>query len=301
MGKTKLERMVRNMVISAVRSAAPLVNAIPEQCKACGSKRIVRYGYYQDVQRWKCKDCQRTFIHNEAPLGMKTSVVQIASALSMYYEGMSLNAIRRHLEQTYRNYPSDSTVYEWIVRYTKIAIEAAKDYKPDVGSVWLADETVLKIGGEKIWFWDLIDHRTRFLLASHMSITRTTRDAHTLMERASKRANKVPRVVITDKLQAYLDGIEIAFGAETKHIAAKGLTAKTSTNLIERMQGTIKARTKVMRGLKQRKTAKLIMDGFLVHYNFFRPHEGIGNLTPASKAGIKFPFKNWLDVVRKAS
>jgi len=230
---------------------------------------------------------------------MKTSTVQIASALSMYYEGMSLNAIRRHLEQTYRNYPSDSTVYEWIVRYTKVAIEAAKGYKPNVGSVWLADETVLKIGGEKIWFWDIIDQRTRFLLASHMSLTRTTRDAHTLMERASQRANKVPRVVITDKLAAYLDGIEIAFGAETKHIAAKGLTAKTSTNLIERMQGTIKARTKVMRGLKQRKTAKLIMGGFLVHYNFFRPHEGIGNLTPASKAGIKFPFRNWLDIVSK--
>jgi len=298
MGKTKLGRIFRDMVIKAVRSVAPIVNTIPEQCKACGSKQIVRFGYYQGVQRWRCRDCKRTFVQSDAPFGMKTSTVQIASALSMFYEGMSLNAIRRHLEQTYNNYPSDSTVYEWIVRYTKIAIEAAKDYKPSVGSVWLADETVLKIGGEKIWFWDLIDHRTRFLLASHMSITRTTRDAHILMERASQRANKVPRIVITDKLAAYLDGIEIAFGAETKHIAAKGLTAKTSTNLIERMQGTIKARTKVMRGLKQRKTAKLIMDGFLVHYNFFRPHEGIGNFTPASKAGIKFPFRNWLDVVR---
>jgi len=170
MSKKKLERMFRDMVISAVRSAAPLVNAIPEQCKACGSKHIVRYGYYQDVQRWKCKNCQRTFIHNEAPLGMKTSTVQIASALSAYYEGMSLNAIRRHLDQTYNNYPSDSTVYEWIVRYTKVAIEVAKDYKPNVGSVWFADETVLKVGGEKIWFWDIIDHKTRFLIASHSEV-----------------------------------------------------------------------------------------------------------------------------------
>jgi len=287
------------MVVKAVRSVAPIVNTIPEQCKACGSKRIVRFGHYQGVQRWRCRDCQKTFVQSDAPFGMKTSTVQIASALSMYYEGMSLNAIRRHLEQTYRNYPSDSTVYEWVVHYTKIAIEATRDYKPNVGSVWLADETVLKIGGEKIWFWDLIDHRTRFLLASHMSITRTTQDARILMERASKRANKVPRIVITDKLAAYLDGIEIAFGAGTTHIAAKGLTAKTSTNLIERMQGTIKARTKVMRGLKQRRTAKLFMDGFLVHYNFFRPHSGIGDFTPAEKAGIRFPYRNWLDVVKK--
>jgi len=52
-----------------------------------------------------------------------------------------------------------------------------------------------------------------------------------------------------------------------------------------------------MRGLKTRKSAKLITDGWLVHYNFFRKHEALGDKTPAEKAGVKFPFKNWLDVV----
>ena len=84
----------------------------------------------------------------------------------MFYEGMSLNAIRRHLEQTYKNYPSDSIVYEWIIRFTKVAIKNVKDYKPNVGNIWLSDETVLKIEGDKLWFWDIIDDKTRFLLAS---------------------------------------------------------------------------------------------------------------------------------------
>ena len=102
----------------------------------------------------------------------------------------------------------------------------------------------------------------------------------------------------TDKLQAYLDGIELAFGADTKHLPAKRLTAIPGTQIIERFHGTLKARTKVMRGLKKRDTAKLIMDGWLVHYNFFRPHETLKGKTPAQKAGIRFPFKNWLDVVK---
>lgn len=229
---------------------------------------------------------------------MKPPVIQIASALSMFYEGTPINGIRRNLEQTYRNYPSKSTVYEWVVKYTKIAIKIAKDYKPIVGDIFVADETVLKIEGQNTWFWDIIDDKTRFLLASHISLTRTIRDAKTLMERASDRAGKTPKVVITDKLLAYLDGIELAFGAETKHIPAKGLTGKK--NIIERFHGTLKARTKVMKGLQTRKSAKLFTDGWLVHYNFFRPHEGIGNLTPASKAGTKFPFRDWLDIVRKA-
>lgn len=272
----------------------------PEQCKFCGSKRIVRYGHYQNVQRWYCKDCKRKFVDNDAPPKMKTPAVQIASALSTFYEGMSLNAIRRHLEQTYKNYPSDSTVYAWIVKYTKIAVAEAKKYTPIVGDTWVADETVLKIQGN-IWFWDIIDSKTRYLLASHLSTSRTTHDARVLMARAAQRAEKAPKVVITDKLQAYLDGIELNFGAETKHIAAKGLTAQTNTNLIERFHGTLKARTKVMRGMKKRETAKLIMDGWLVHYNFFRPHEGLRNKTPAEKALIRFPFSNWLDVVTKGA
>ncbi len=70
-----------------------------------------------------------------------------------------------------------------------------------------------------------------------------------------------------------------------------------NTNLIERFHGTLKARIKVMRGLKKPETALEILDGWLVHYNFFRPHESLGDTTPAEKAGIKFPFKNWLDVV----
>ena len=80
----------------------------------------------------------------------------------------------------------------------------------------------MKIGGKKYWFWDLIDTKTRFLLASHMSTNRTTPHAKTLVEKASKRAGKTPKVIITDKLWAYLDGIELAFGADTKHVQSKG-------------------------------------------------------------------------------
>ncbi|MCI2425224.1 transposase, partial [Candidatus Acetothermia bacterium] len=58
----------------------------------------------------------------------------------------------------------------------------------------------------------------------------------------------------------------------------------------------------MMKGLKTRKSARLILDGWLVFYNFLRPHEALknkqGNLTPAEKAGIRFPFRNWLDIVK---
>jgi len=188
--KRKTRKVLGDIMVTVARRIGEAVSTIPERCKFCGSRRIVRYGHYQHVQRWWCKDCKRKFVHNDALPRMKTPIIQVASSLSMFYEGMSLHGIRRNLEQTYRNYPSNSTIYEWVVRFTKLAVKLAKDYKPNVGDTWVADETVLKIEGQNVWFWDIIDDRTRFLLASHMSLTRTTRDARILVERAARRANK---------------------------------------------------------------------------------------------------------------
>jgi transposase-like protein len=275
----------------------------PRSCKYCGSSNVVRFGHSKQKQRLLCRDCGRTFMDSDTVAGMKTPTMQVASALSMYFGGMSLNAIRRHLDQQYNNRPSDSTIYEWIKRFTKVAIKESMSYTPKVGDVWIADETVLKIGGQKVWFWDIIDAKTRFLLASHMSTKRTTANALTLMKLAEQRAGKVPQLVFTDKLQAYTDGIELAWGADAKHIPSKGFVAPMNTNIIERFHGSLKDRTKVMRGLKRQETAEMLMDGWLVHYNFFRPHESLKDHTPAEKASIKFPLQNWLDVVnyRKAS
>lgn len=65
---------------------------------------------------------------------------------------------------------------------------------------------MLDIDGKKIWFWDIIDADTRYLLASYISEKgRTTKDAQKLMSLAAKRAGKTPKLVITDKLNAYLD------------------------------------------------------------------------------------------------
>jgi transposase InsO family protein len=109
------------------------------------------------------------------------------------------------------------------------------------------------------------------------------------MEQAYQRTGKLPRVIYTDSLRAYLDGIELTFGADTIHRQSSPFNIENNTNLIERFHGTLKARTKVMRGLKDIKSAKLITDGWLLHYNFLRPHESLGGKTPAEIAGVKYP------------
>jgi putative transposase len=266
-------------------------------CKYCGSKHVRKYGLYKGVQRYFCNDCGSKFKNDDTTFHMKTDANLVSSALNMYYEGMPIKPIRRHLLQEHQHAPSTATIYEWIQKYTQYAIDSAKGYHPQVGNKWIADETVLNIDGQDLWLWDIIDDKTRFLLATRLSRSRTTRDAQILIDRAVKKAGYYPKIVITDKLKSYLD---VFYGKNTEHrqggIARGG---EDNTQKIERFHGSLKQRTKVMRGLKNFETALDFTDGWLVHYNYLRPHESLQDKTPAEVAGIEYPYRNWVDIIRK--
>lgn len=267
-------------------------------CKHCQSKNTRKYGLVEGTQRYFCNDCRRKFSADDRLFRMKTPANQVSSALDMYYSGSSINDIRNHLEQQHGNRPSSKSVYGWIDKYSVEAIKQFEGYHPQVGDVWTADETVLKINGQNVWMYDIIDEETRFLLASRLALSRTTHDAEMLMKEAEKKAGKIPKAVITDKNNSYLDGIELAFGADSEHIQGKPFSGQDDTQRIERFHGTIKDRTKVMRGLKSTGSAIQFMDGFLVYYNYLRPHESLEGKTPAEAGKVDYPSKSWMDITR---
>ena len=89
----------------------------------------------------------------------------------------------------------------------------------------------------------------------------------------------------------------MVFGADTEHVQSKPFTDVNSTNIIERFQGTLKDRTKVVRGFKNMDTARLLTEAWLVHYNFFKEHSTLGDVPPAVKMGIT-PIKDWVEVIK---
>jgi putative transposase len=275
-------------------------------CKNCGSDQVIKWGTKRGIQQYWCKNCQRKFVANNALPGMRYPPECIASAINQFYEGLSLSAIQRHMEHDFQVKPSDATIYEWVTRFTQQALTGLSQMAPlKTGDLWAADETVLDVAGSQtkegaentIWFWDIIDEETKFLLASHMSERRTIRDAEGLFRQAASLVDRAPRFIITDKLRAYIDGIERVFGGDTVHIQSQGMATSTHNNDIERFHGTIKQRTKVMRGMKNHETSLLVMRGWLVHYNFFRPHETLNGKTPGEVAQANYPWNSWREVV----
>jgi transposase-like protein len=282
----------------AVKGLIRFTMAEDIKCKYCDSLNVVKFGHYKGVQRYFCKACKHKFtLADTLPKG-KVPIRLIADAIGMYYCGMSLNNISEHIEQEYGTPATNAAIYNWLIRYSKQAVEKTKGYIPKVGDVWVADEVVLFIGGKKFWLIDIIDHDTRFLLATRLSLNRGRKDIALLLRKAYLKAGKAPKRILTDGWKVYPDAVDLVFGAETKHTISTPFVEKDSTNIIERFQGSLKDRTKVMRGMKKPETAMLILDGWLVYYNFFRPHDSLEGKTPAQVAGIKFPYANWETIVR---
>ena len=271
-------------------------------CKYCDSNNIVKDGSNTGEQYFLCRSCNRRFNLKGALPGMKTAVSTIATAVSTYYQGLSINEVCEMLKQTYHIEVSDFAVYNWIERFTKDAIEATKYYRPSVGHVWAVDETVILVNGKKYWLWDVLDIKTRFLIASHLSANRLVEDAHKVLSIAYANTGVIPKVIISDGNYSYVNSIKLTFGDKTKHLQVKKFDATPNNNIIERMQGTIKGRTKVMRGLKSMDSANTILKGFLVYYNYFRAHDTLSTpnnpQTPADKANARFPYKDWENFIR---
>ena len=68
----------------------------------------------------------------------------------------------------------------------------------------------------------------------------------------------------------------------------------------EAMNGEVRDREKVMRGLKRDDTP--VLKGYQLFHNFIRPHEGLNGRTPSELAGIRVEGENkWLTLIQNAT
>jgi transposase-like protein len=268
------------------------------RCKFCESYRVVKNGKRQGTQYWLCRDCGRGFVNNQALPKMKFPVDTVAAAVFQYYSGASLNEIRNTVERSCNTRPAYSAIYNWTARLTGTARNEARKYRPAVSGIWIADETIMGVGGEVYRLFDIIDSQTRYLIATRLSATRTAQDIKILMAAAAEHSGRIPEVIITNGWRGYVDGVGMAFRAGAGHVSDKPLVARDSSGWIKLFHDSLKDRNRVMRDFRKPETANLIIEGWLIHYNYFRPNAALNNRTPAEAAGIRFIYGKWLDVLK---
>ena len=268
-------------------------------CPDCESDRIVKIGIRNGYQRYRCNDCRKKFNIEDKPYAHQTPVKVIASAVDMYYSGMSYKQIAEHIAMLHNvPEPSKETIYRWVKNHAEFAAEQMEHYPAKTSGHWVADEMMLDVGGEKLWNWNVMDSGTRYILASYLSKNRDARAAEAVFRKAIAASQEPPRTIKTDKLKSYISAARKVFPS-AQHIQSDGIRSKdNNNNRSERLQGTFRDRAKTLRGLETRETGQRYLDGWVVDYNLFRGHEALDGKTPGEAAGVNPPFREWEDVVR---
>ena len=95
---------------------------------------------------------------------------------------------------------------------------------------------------------------------------------------------------MTDGLQAYKEAIKAEYYGlgriQNPHVRLKDFETKPNNNILERLNGTFRERTKVMRSFDSAIGAEEFATGMQTYYNYIRPHQGIGGMVPAQLANI---------------
>ena len=292
------EQVRKNIVIEEVAVS---------NCIFCHSSNIIRYGVRHnkrgDIQVFHCKQCRRFFTFNVGFEKMKHNPQAITSAMQLYFSGESLRNTMKSLKLLGVEV-SHQTVYKWIRKYVKLMKDYVEKIVPNVSDTWRADELYVKIKGDMKYLFALMDDETRFWIAQEVAETKYKHDARTLFALGKKLMGKKPMTIITDGLSAYHDAYKKEFwtlkGQRTEHIRHITVRGDRNNNKMERFNGEIRDREKVMRGLK--KTDTPIVSGYQIFHNYIREHEGLEGKTPAEACGIKIEGKNkWLTLIQNAT
>ncbi|MGD0690179.1 MAG: DDE-type integrase/transposase/recombinase [Candidatus Bathyarchaeia archaeon] len=295
----KLREKVREFVIQPVE-----INS----CVFCHSRNLKKYGVRWNkcgnLQRFLCADCERTFSVNLGFEKMKHNPHGVTTAMQLYFSGESLRNTARSL-RLLGVQVSHKTVFMWIKKYTALMEKYLDKITPQVSDTWRADELFLKVRGDMKYLYALMDDETRFWIAQQVTDSKYTADITPLFREGKKFAEKAPSTLITDGAFNFSSAYEKAFWRENKalmiqHIRHVRMSGDLNNNKMERMNGEIRDREKVMRSLKKEDTP--ILTGYQIFHNYIRPHMGINGKTPAELAGIKVKGKDkWLTLIQNAS
>jgi transposase, IS6 family len=143
--------------------------------------------------------------------------------------------------------------------------EAARPCRHAVGDHWQVDETYVKVAGRWRYVYRAIDQSGQ-VVDVFVSIRRDAKAARRFFERAIGTTKVMPAEVVTDRAPTYPLVIEELLPAAWHH------TDRYANNQLEADHGRLKARLRLMRGLKQDHSARIMIAGHAFIQNLRRGH-----------------------------
>jgi transposase-like protein len=168
------------------------------------------------------------------------------------------------------------TIYRWVLRFTPLLTEAARPCRHAVGDRWQVDETYVKVAGRWRYVYRAIDQFGQ-VIDVLVSPQRDAKAAHRFFQRAIDTTMVTPAEVITDQAPVYPAVLAALLPA------AWHRSDRYANNRVEADHGRLKSRLRPMRGLKQDRSARVIVAGHAFMQNVRRGHYELAVEEPANR------------------
>jgi transposase-like protein len=168
------------------------------------------------------------------------------------------------------------TIYRWVQRFTPLLADAARPCRHAVGDRWQVDETYVKVAGRWRYVYRAIDQFGQ-VIDVVVWPRRDAGAARRFFQRAIGATKVTPAKVATDQARLYLAVLEELLPA------AWHRTDRYANNRVECDHGRLKARVRPMRGLKQDRSARVIIMGHAFIQNVRRGHYELAVEEPANR------------------
>jgi len=163
-----------------------------------------------------------------------------------------------------------------VQRFTPLLAEAARPCRHAVGNRWHVDETYVKVAGRWCYVYRAIDQFGQ-VIDIFVSAQHDGRAARRFFERAIGTTTIMPVEVVTDHAPVYPAVLEELLPAVWHR------TDRYANNHIECDHGRLKARLRHMRGLKQDRSARVVITGHGFVQNLRRGHYELAVEEPVAR------------------
>lgn len=256
------------------------LEAIEGACPECGSNDIIMKGFRYNksgaVRKYLCNNCNSWFKNPVRHEDINSNIATYTIAVDLFFKKLSLREIQNHLYQIYGIEKGVTTLHSWILRFIDLVKNVVKHIKFKAGNKWSGDEMVIKVNGEKMHLWNILDHGSRYHIISMLVSGRGTEEAEEAIDSAIKKMGKKPAKFTSDGLASYCEPLS---QRNIKHIGNVGIANKdTNNNRVERLHNTIRGFVRAKRGMKGR--APELLEGHQIYYNCIRPNMALSKKVP---------------------
>jgi transposase-like protein/rubredoxin len=241
---------------------------------------------------------------------IRFSHTAVALAITFHINmGLSTREAAFWLNALYELKISHTTIEDWTQSIAYLLTPLFLSFESS-SEILVGDETYISICGKWGYLWASYDPNEAKILICHISTSRSTQNAATLLYSTLLRAKNLNTYVV-DGYPAYPLAISLLSAHQLKLPQlkiVKGLkscgdesdTYRIYKNLIERFFRTFKQRYRRTHGFNSLNGAVAFTTLFTIYYNYFRPHQRINKIPVEIQTKTSLITEKWSKLINLA-